>query len=55
MVIQALEVQRQLLEAEAEPFVGRLPFHVDVDANVAMRRVQVRVRPCREPCPDEAA
>jgi hypothetical protein len=54
-LIRAIEQQRDQLNTEAALFVGRLPFHVDVDANVAMRRVQVRVRPCREPCPEERA
>lgn len=52
---QAIDDYRDQINAEAKPFVGRLAFHVDLDSNVTMRRVQVRVRPCREPCPEEAA
>jgi hypothetical protein len=54
-LLQAIEEQRAELEAQAEPFIGRVSFHVDLDANLTMRRIQVSVRPCREPCPEEAA
>lgn len=54
-LVRAIEEQRAELESQAEPFIGRVILHVDLDSNVTMRRIQVRVRPCREPCPEEAA
>lgn len=54
-LVRAIEEQRAELDAQAEPFIGRVILHVDLDSNVTMRRIQVRVRPCREPCPEETA
>jgi hypothetical protein len=54
-LVAALEQSRERINTEAEVFVGRLSFHVDLDLNVSMRNVQVRVHPCREPCLDKPA
>jgi hypothetical protein len=48
LLICALEQRRDELDAQSAPFVGRVSFHVDLDVNVTMRRVKVRVRPCTD-------
>ena len=41
LFVRALEEHREQLNAEGAAFTGRLRFIVDLDANVAMRRVQI--------------
>lgn len=48
MLIRAIEANRARINAESVPFVGRLRFHVDMDANVTMHHAEVTLRPCRE-------
>ncbi len=51
-LIEAIQANREAINAEAEVFVGRISFHVDLDVNVSMKRVTTRVRPHKEPCPE---
>lgn len=48
VLIRAIEANRERINAESVPFVGRLRFHVDMDANVTMHHAEVTLRPCRE-------
>ena len=54
VLIRALADQRDVLDTEAEPFVGRITIHVDLDLNVVVRSVRVRAKACKEPCFDES-
>jgi hypothetical protein len=45
--------RRDEINAQTAPFVGRISVHVDLDANVVMRSVQIRVRPCADACGED--
>lgn len=55
LLIHAIEQQRDQLEQDAEPFIGRIPFHVNIDVNLAMKRIVPSVEPCRDPSDCEQA
>lgn len=38
--------RRDEINAETAPFVGRIPFHVNIDVNLRMRRIVISVEAC---------
>lgn len=49
LLIRAIEQNREQIEHEAEPFIGRIPFHVNFDVNLKVQHaVYQGVEPCRD-------